>query len=154
MSQAGETFFTIIGCMDGRCQEAVSLYGQERFAAEYPDTITEAGMVAILAKDDIDPDFVKNLKKKIDISLKNHHSRGILIFGHAECAGNPVDDMEHKVDVLASVEIVRTLVDNKEMKIIPIFVERNIDNELGDWVASEIPYHDHTDHDEPQSTSN
>lgn len=142
MSQAGETFFTMIGCMDGRCQEAVTLFGQERFGAKYPDTITEAGFVNILAKDNIDQAFLGGgLKKKIDISLKLHHSKGILVFGHSDCAANPVDDEEHKQHVLKSVEIIRTLIDNKEMKIIPLFIQRNIDHDLGDWVAEEISSH-------------
>lgn len=128
--------------MDGRCQEAVSLFGQERFGAVYPDTITEAGLVGILAKDNIDQNFLKDLKKKIDISLAHHHSKGILVFGHEECAGNPVDDEKHKEDVLAAAEVIRSLVDDSSIPIIPLFVARSLDNHLSDWTAQEIDQSD------------
>ncbi|MBI2036719.1 hypothetical protein HYT17_03760 [Candidatus Microgenomates bacterium] len=139
MSQEGETFFTIIGCMDGRCQEAVSLFGQDRFGAVYPDTITEAGLVGFFNKEPIDQQLLTSLKKKIDISLKHHHSKGILVFGHQECAASDaVDEEKHKQDVLAAAEVIKTLVDNEAVAVIPLFVKRSIDNDLSDWTAEEI----------------
>lgn len=55
MAQTGETFFfTLIDCMDGRCMEVVTLFGQERFGAKYPDTITEAGLIGLCAKEEVD----------------------------------------------------------------------------------------------------
>ncbi len=133
-----ETFFTIIGCMDGRCQEAVSLFGQDRFGAVYPDTITEAGLVGFLSKEPVDKTLLESLKKKIDISLKHHRSKGILVFGHEDCAGNPVADEKHKEDVLAAVSLIRTLVDSEAVVVIPLFVKRSIDNDLSDWTTEEI----------------
>lgn len=138
MLQANETFFTIIGCMDGRCQEAVALFGQERFGAVYPDTITEAGLVGQLSKEPIDQQLLASLKKKIDISFKHHHSKGILVFGHEDCAGNPVPDDKHKQDVLAAVSVIRTLVDNPEIPIVPLFVTLTPHNDLSDRTAQEI----------------
>ncbi len=125
--------------MDGRCQEAVALFGQDRFGAMYPDTITEAGLVGQLSQEPLDQQLLISLKKKIDISLKHHHSKGILVFGHQECAGNPVEDSKHKEDVLAVAEVVRTLVDNAEIPIVPLFVSRTLENDLSDWVVEEIP---------------
>ena len=138
MLQASETFFTVIGCMDGRCQEAVVLFGQDRFAAQYPDTITEAGLVGLLAEKDVDPQLLAAIKKKIDISLKLHHSKGILVYGHAECAGNPVADNIHKEDVSRAVDIVKSLVGHASIPVIPLFVERSMDNDLADWEAHQI----------------
>lgn len=143
MLQAVETFFTVIGCMDGRCMEAVTLYGQERFGVQYPDTITEAGLVGLLAQKDIDQNLLAGLKKKIDISLKNHHSKGILVFGHAECAGNPVADNLHKEDVLRAADVVRSLIDNTAIPIIPLFITRSLDNDLSDWEAHALDHHEH-----------
>lgn len=57
MSAGEEIFFTIVGCMDGRCQEAVAAFGRETFHAQFPDTITEAGLVGLLAKEPIDEDL-------------------------------------------------------------------------------------------------
>ena len=143
MSQAGETFFTSIGCMDGRCQEVVALYGQERFGAVYPDTITEAGMVGILAQADIDEKFLANLKKKVDISLKLHHSRGILVHGHAECAGNPVDDQTHQANIHDAARVISSMVEDESIPIIGLFVKRSETNDLADWEAVEINHHEH-----------
>lgn len=142
MVYSGETFFTIIGCMDGRCQEAVALFGQERFGAQYPDTITEAGLVGLLAKEKIDPYLFEAVKKKIDISLGNHHSKGILVFGHQECAGNPVNDEKHKEDILKAAMIVRSVAD-PAIPVIPLFVTRNQDNDLLDWEAHALAHHEH-----------
>ena len=143
MSKTRETFFTVIGCMDGRCQEAVALYGQKRFGAEFPDAITEAGLVGLLAKEDVDQSLLASLKKKIDISLKNHHSKGILVYGHAECAGNPVDDNTHKDNIHAAVHVIQSLVDNKEIPVVPLFVERSGKNDLATWEAHEVHHHEH-----------
>lgn len=132
MSGAGETFFTVVGCMDGRVQDVVAKFGQEKFGAMYPDTITEAGIVGIIANNP-DPKFVENLKFKLLVSIEKHHSRGIIVDGHQECAGNPVDDEKHKQDIKTSVEFVRNLIENK-IPVVGIFVKRDDNN----WVAKEI----------------
>ncbi|MCL5970553.1 MAG: hypothetical protein M1450_03570 [Patescibacteria group bacterium] len=122
MSKAGETFFTVIGCMDGRCQEAVARFGREKFNAEYPDTITEAGIVGAIA---IKPTkaFLNRLKKKVMISITKHHSAGIIVDGHAECAGDPVDDESHRNHVREAVRVVREMV-NAKVPVIGVFVKR------------------------------
>lgn len=124
MSQAKETFFTSVGCMDGRVQEPVLAFGQKKFGVEYADTITEAGLVGLLAKNDVDPILLDSIKKKILISLEKHHSRGIVVHGHEECAGNPVDDEQHKKDTLKSAEVTAALI-QKDIPIIPVFVRRS-----------------------------
>lgn len=136
MSQAGETFFTVVGCMDGRIQEIMAKYGSEKFNAEYPDTITEAGIVGLIANPPAggpDPEFVNNLKFKLLVSIEKHHSKGILVDGHAECAGNPVSDEQHKDDVRKSVEFIRSLIEDR-VPVIGIFVERT----GNDWAAKEL----------------
>lgn len=132
MAHLGETFFTVVGCMDGRIQEAVAKFGKEKFGAAYPDTITEAGIVGLIANN-FDPKFVENLKFKLLVSIEKHHSKGILIDGHQECAGNPVDDEKHKDDVRKTVEFVRSLIENR-VPVIGVFVVRH--NE--EWRAEEI----------------
>ncbi len=133
MSQANETFFTSVGCMDGRVQEPILAFGQQKFGVKYADTITEAGLVGLLAQDNIDPVLLDSIKKKILISLEKHHSKGIVVHGHQECAGNPVEDEQHKKDVLKAAKTIGALTSNNT-HIISIFVERS-DN---GWVAREI----------------
>lgn len=145
MSQAGETrlpmpehgdggqaFFTVVGCMDGRAQDVVAGFGRKKFNAIYPDTITEAGIVGIIANNP-SPEFIENLKSKLWVSIEKHHSKGILVDGHQECAGNPVSDEQHKQDIRASVEFVKNLISNK-VPVIGVFVIREGDS----WKAKEI----------------
>ncbi len=134
MSQAGETFFTVMGCMDGRCQQKVAEYGRQKFGATYPDTITEAGLVGLLAHNPSN-ELLDSLKKKIMISLGKHHSKGIVIDGHAECAGNPVSDEQHKDDVRASVALIQSMI-GASVPVLGVFVKRGADNQ---WVVEDVP---------------
>ena len=137
MSQVGETFFTSVGCMDGRVQDVVAEFGREKFGAEYPDTITEAGLVGKLAQENIDSSLLKSLKfKLIDVSMSKHHSKGIIVHGHQECAGNPVDDEKHKTDIQKSVEIIKSLV-NSSVLIVGVFVKRSF-RDASKWEIEEV----------------
>ena len=135
MSQAGETFFTSIGCMDGRVHAPIAKYGQDKFGAQYPDTITEAGKVGILAHNP-SPEFLAGLKAKLDISLNMHHSKGILVHGHQECAGNPVDDETHTDDVKESVRIIKEIVGDRA-PVLGVFVKRS-EIEPTNWEVEEL----------------
>jgi|SRR3989344_6376126 len=132
MPQEGEMFFTVVGCMDGRIQEVMARFGREKFGAEYPDTITEAGIVGMIA-DNPDSKFVENLKFKLLVSIEKHHSKGIVVDGHKECAGNPVSDEKHREDIRKSVELIRILIDSK-VPVTGAFVIR----EGNVWKAEEI----------------
>lgn len=132
MSQVGETFFTVVGCMDGRVQDVMAKFGERKFESKFPDTVTEAGIVGLIAKN-TSQDFFDRLKFKLLVSVDKHHSKGILVDGHAECAGNPVDDEKHIQDIKVSVEKIRELID-KKVPVVGVFVKRN---KVG-WVADEI----------------
>jgi len=67
------------------------------------------------------------------VSIEKHHSKGILVDGHQECAGNPVDDERHKEDVRKSVEFIRELIEDK-VPVTGVFVVRDGDS----WKAEEI----------------
>lgn len=122
MSQAGESFFTVVGCMDGRVQHVMEVMGQEKFDTDYPDTITEAGIVGIIAHNP-SQEFLDDLKFKLLVSVDKHHSKGILVDGHQECAGNPVDDNTHIEDIKKSVEVIKGLIENK-VSVTGVFVKR------------------------------
>lgn len=134
MSQVGETFFTSIGCMDGRVHQAVLAYGQNKFNAKYADTITEAGLVGQVLKPDVDPKLLESIKNKILISLSKHLSRGIVVHGHSECAGNPVEDEQHKKETREAAKIVKTMVGAMDIPVIPVFVVRDGQ----DWKIEEL----------------
>lgn len=134
MSQAGETFFTTVGCMDGRVQEAVAKFGREKLGAFYPDTLTEAGLVGKLGKMEIDPALKEAIRfKLVDVSIGKHASKGVIVHGHAECAGNPVPDNLHQDDIRQSVLFIKSLVGS--LPVIGVWVKRS---EHG-WLAEEVP---------------
>ena len=143
MSQVGESFFTTIGCMDGRVQRPVSEYGRQKFGAQFADTITEAGLVGLLSKIDLTASnaadselLLSSIKNKINISIEKHHSKGIVVHGHSECAGNPVDDEKHKDDVRHSVEVVKSLV-SSAIPVTGIFVKR-FPKDPTNWLVEEL----------------
>ncbi len=133
---ASETFFTVIGCMDGRCVEPVEAFGKQEFNAEYADTITEPGIVGILSSKP-SKTFLNNLKNKILISLYKHNSKGIVIDGHAECAGDPVADDVQKVQIKQSVQIISELIENA-VPVVGIFVHRCPQHTM-QWEADKLP---------------
>lgn len=136
MSLTGETFFTTIGCMDGRVQDSVVQYGRQKFGGQFADTITEAGLAGILSQEKVDDRLLKSLKSKIEISMEKHHSKGIIVYGHAECAGNPVDDEKHKDDIRRSVEIIKSLTDSS-IPVIGVFVRR-FSEDSSKWIAEGV----------------
>src|SRR4051794_27584425 len=99
MLQKNDTFFTVIGCMDGRVQEATTALGKQKFNAKYPDKISDAGLVKKLAKNPT-AEYLDDLREKLSISINIHGSLGIIVDGNQDCAGNPVDDKTHRNDVM------------------------------------------------------
>lgn len=132
MAHLGESFFTVVGCMDGRVQEVMARFGKEKFRAKFADTITEAGIVGLISNNP-SSEFIENLKSKLLVSIEKHHSKGVLVDGHQECAGNPVSDEEHRQDIKTSVEFIKKLIDNK-VPVIGVFVVRQGD----DWIVKEV----------------
>ncbi|MDO8657621.1 MAG: hypothetical protein Q7K55_02695 [Candidatus Levybacteria bacterium] len=123
--------------MDGRVQEPVSSFGREKFGGQFGDTITEAGLVGVLSQEKVDDKLLKSLKSKIEISMEKHHSKGIIVHGHAECAGNPVDDEKHKDDVRRSVDVIKSLIDSS-IPVVGVFVKRSPEDPTK-WIVEEIP---------------
>jgi carbonic anhydrase len=132
MSDLGETFFTSIGCMDGRVQAPIEEYGQNRYHVLYPDTITEAGLVGLLANNP-SSDLLEAIKKKVLISVEKHHSKGIIVHGHQHCAGNPVEDGQHKEETKKAAEIIKSFVP-QDLEVKPVFVNKT---ENG-WEVEEV----------------
>jgi hypothetical protein len=136
MSHSDETFFTAVGCMDGRVQEVVAAFGREKFGAKYPDTVTEAGLVGQLAKDIVDQNLHDALQfKVVTVSIGKHHAGGVVVHGHAECAGNPVDDEKQKEDIRKSVTVIKSLVG--EIPVVGVFVHRDT-TDSSKWLAEEV----------------
>lgn len=121
-SHANETFFTNVGCMDGRVQKAVNKYGSLVFGAEYADTVTKAGLDGLLAREDIEENVLESIRQMILVSVEKHHSYGIIVHGHSECAGNPVSDEQHIKDIKKSVERIKEMVGSAEVSVKGIYI--------------------------------
>ena len=121
-------FCTVINCMDGRVQMPVIRYLQNRFNADYVDSITEAGPDLILSetKDTI---AVKTILDRLEISIEKHHSVGIAIVGHHDCAGNPVLKKDHITHIETAVDFLHQQYENLE--IIGLWVDAS-------WEVHEI----------------
>ena len=138
MSKASETFFTTVGCMDGRAQGVVADFGRKKLNAEYPDTITEAGLVGKLRGEEVDQSLLGSLKFKIvEVSINKHHSKGIIVHGHQECAASDaVDDERHKDNIRKSVEVIKSLV-NFSVPVAGVLVKRSSQNP-SKWEIEEV----------------
>lgn len=137
MAYLNETFFTDVGCMDGRVQEVIARFGREKFGALYPDTITEAGIVGLLGRETVDEILRESLEfKVVAVSVGKHHSRGIVVHGHAECAGNPVSDDLQKDDIRQAVKVIQGMVGS--LPVVGAFVHRS-ETDPSEWIVEEIP---------------
>ena len=87
------SFCTAINCMDGRAQIPVIEFLQQRFGVDYVDSITEPGPNKILAEQ-TDSQRLDSIFQRLQISLRHHHSVGLAVVGHADCAGNPATEQE------------------------------------------------------------
>lgn len=130
-----EKFVCRIGCMDGREAEAVRTYVRARELGEFIDTIDDPGMVKRLI--DGDDRAHEKLRERLPITVEKHGSAVVLVSGHAECAGNPVEDELHRAQVQEAAQIVRSEVKSSHYKVsvVALFARRN---ENGEWEAIEL----------------
>ncbi len=136
MATIHETFFTAVGCMDGRVQDVISAFGREKFGVQFADTVTEAGIVGLLAKDNPDKSVLDGVKfKACDVSVGMHHAAGIVVHGHSECAGNPVDNTQQIADIKKSVKVIQSLAPS--VPVIGVFVHRSSED-ASVWEVEEV----------------
>jgi len=122
-------FCTVIKCMDGRVQLPVIKYLQKRFNAEFVDSITESGPNLILAegKNSV---IIESILDRLKISVEKHHSEGIAIVGHYDCAGNAASKDEQVIHVKKAIEFISQQYGNVE--VIGLWVDENWDvHEVG-----------------------
>jgi carbonic anhydrase len=115
-------FCTIINCMDGRTQLPAIQFALERFNAQVADSITEPGPNKILAEQQPEP-LYKSLLSRLDISLNNHSSCGVVIVGHHDCAGNPAGRKKQEEQLRKAVKHLYSLYEGVDF--IPIWVNHD-----------------------------
>jgi hypothetical protein len=101
-----ESFATAINCIDGRVQAPVTELIMSEFEVDYVDMITEPGPDKILSENK-DLDVIESIKKRVLISIEKHKSKIVIIAGHHDCAGNPVQEKEHFQQIRESVTRIR-----------------------------------------------
>jgi len=132
MSQIDETFFTSVGCMDGRTICPIIEWGRKKFGVKYADAITEAGLVGLLSGDHLDRYLVESIENKIKISVEKHGSRNIVVSGHEDCAGNPVSEEIHKKDIRKASDFISLIF--PKVSVFPVYIKKV----NGHWRVEEL----------------
>ena len=121
-------FCTVINCMDGRVQLPVITYLMKRLNVEYVDSITEAGLVKILAEQS-NQALLDSIFNRVSISIEKHGSQTIAVCAHADCAGNPVDEETQKQQLQTAGDLLRSRCPDAD--IIQLWID-------ADWTVQEI----------------
>jgi carbonic anhydrase len=118
--------------MDGRVQLPAIAFLKERFNVDYVDMITEAGPNRILGEQ-INSSLLESMFDRVRISVEHHHSTGIAIIGHYDCAGNPAGKEKQTADTVAAVKYIRKVCSGYNgITVIGLWIDEN-------WSVSEIP---------------
>lgn len=121
-------FYTAINCMDGRVQLPVISYLKERFRVDYVDVVSEPGPNRILALGS-PADLVESIFSRVEISVNHHHSLGIAVVGHHDCAGNPASKADQIDHIRDAMRTIRQRC--REISIIGLWVDDH-------WAVSEV----------------
>ena len=121
-------FCTAINCMDGRAQLPVINFLKDRFHAQYVDVVTEPGTNLILGEQ-TDRGLIESICNRVDISLNHHHSKGVAVVGHYDCAGNPAEKSDQVSHLKNAVSFLEDYY--PETEIIGLWVDEN-------WKVNEI----------------
>ncbi len=113
-----KSFATSLSCIDGRVQLPMINWIKDKYLVDYVDTITAPGIDKVISDNDIE-----SIKKSVMISVSNHKSSHIVISGHFGCAGNPVSDEEHFIQIKKSVEIINSW--NLNVDVIGVWIDEN-----------------------------
>jgi sodium-dependent dicarboxylate transporter 2/3/5 len=110
----------IIWPMMGMPQLSVISFLKKRFNAKYVDVVTEPGPNLILAKR-TDQKLVESIFNRVDLSVHKHHSKGIAVVGHYDCAGNPAEKEEQFLHLRDAIILLRSRY--PEVEIIGLWVD-------------------------------
>ncbi len=88
----GRRFAVAITCIDGRIQDALQRQLREEYDVDHLDVVTLPGVDLALARDEQARGFAS---RSVDVSVAAHGSEVVILAGHTDCAGNPVDDDTH-----------------------------------------------------------
>jgi carbonic anhydrase len=102
----GGRFAACICCMDGRIQLPLIRFIQDHYGVRYVDIITEPGPIQYLAGHK-NHSVLETIRKRLHISVDVHGSEVIAVWGHYDCAGNPVSKRTQLRQMDKSVDEIR-----------------------------------------------
>lgn len=145
MGNRPETFATAFTCMDGRVQIPVSRFILGKTGAEHVDTITEPGMEKVLfnAMDRNDTPVLDSMRRKLEISTQVHGSKGVIVAGHEECAGNDIPTEEKMAEIVGAAGVLRSLALERMINV-TVYAALVSRSPSGLWIANEIPLPENT----------
>ena len=109
--------------MDGRIQEPLRKWIASTYDIPYVDTVTQPGMDGVLAGTSNmgDPELARRMTS---ISVTAHGSKTVIISGHYDCAGHPVDEASHKSDIKKAVVVVRSWEGMEGVTVVGVWVNK------------------------------
>lgn len=110
---------TAVNCMDGKVQEPVIRYLKKNHNVHYVDMITEPGPDKILSGTE-EKFRINSIMQRLEISVRQHGSRLILMAGHAACDSNPVSQEIHIAQILNSAATIRNWF--PEVELVPVWI--------------------------------
>jgi hypothetical protein len=116
------SFATAINCIDGRVQLPVIAWLRAQYDIEYVDMVTELGPDAILSKGD-DMLSYSSIKKRVELSVKQHDSKLVVISSHYDCSANSRDREKIFKQVILAVRNVESW--NLGVDVIGLWVDEN-----------------------------
>ena len=105
------TFATVLCCIDGRVQGPLADFTRTHFGVDYVDTVTRPGLVGRLDR---------GVEDDLAISIEAHQSQGIVVSGHASCAGYIGDEAAQRQACRAVAARLGEIWG--EMEIVPVWV--------------------------------
>ena len=121
-------FATSVACMDGRIQEPLRAWITGQFGPHYIDTVTQPGIDGVLAGN-TDLGDVGLAQRMAAISVRAHNSRMVVVSGHHDCAGNPVSQGQHTLDIKGAIRTIKSWAEMDGVKVIGVWVNRDWDVE-------------------------
>lgn len=128
-----EIFATAADCMDGRTKKPVSRFIRNKTGARFVDTPTRPGVVGRLGRSQPDKAQLDEVVGELGISIVKHNSRGLVVAGHAECAGDPVDELTGKLHVVRAANAIVDGLDSRGYRpvpVYPVYVRRETQREI------------------------
>lgn len=122
------TFAAAINCMDGRTIIPATEWTKQHLRVDCVDMITEPGMIGAFAAQD--ERLLDSVKRMLQISLRSHATRTVVLVAHYDCVGNPVPKEKQLEQLHRSIEILRSWDFPEIERIIGIWLNEQFRAEL------------------------